>query len=94
MVYQIRIPPHVAENLAHLPPTVKQEAKQAFRILSRDPHAGEPLERELTGLWKYRIRFFRVVYRILADQRIIQIIAVDRRPTVYDVVRRALHLSS
>lgn len=85
--YRISIPPHVAVLLAHLPPAIKRDAKQAMRILSEEPRAGEPLERELHGLWKYRIRAFRVVYRIVADQRLIQIMGVGPRATIYDMVR-------
>jgi mRNA interferase RelE/StbE len=86
--YHLRIPPHVAEVLTYLPPAIKRDAKQAFRILSEDPRAGEPLERELRGLWKYRIRAFRIVYRIVVEQRLIQVMAVGPRGTIYDVVRR------
>lgn len=83
----VSIPPHVAALLARLPPAIKRDAKQAMRILSEDPHAGEPLERELQGLWKYRIRSFRIVYRIVAEQRLIQIMGVGPRGTIYDIVR-------
>ena len=31
-------------------------------LMSNEPGAGEPLQRELAGLWKYRVRRFRVVY--------------------------------
>lgn len=72
---------------------IKRDAKQAMRILCDDPHAGEPLQRELHGLWKYRIRRFRVVYRIVADERLIHILAVGPRTNVYDVVR-GLHRAS
>ncbi len=85
--YQVSIPPHVATVLMHLPPLIKRDAKRAFRILSEDPHAGEPLERELRGLWKYRIRAFRVVYRILTEQRRLHIMAIGPRGTIYDILR-------
>ena len=85
--YHVSIPPHVAALLAHLPPAIKRDAKQAMRILSEDPHTGEPLERELQGLWKYRIRSFRIAYRIVAEQRLIQIMGIGPRGTIYDMVR-------
>ena len=88
--YRVRIPPHVADVLTHLPPAVKRDAKQALQILSHDPHAGEPLEKELRGLWKFRIRSFRVVYRIVAGERLIQVMAVESRETVYETVRRLI----
>lgn len=85
--YHISMPPHVADTLAHLPPAIKRDAKQALRILSEDPRAGEPLERELQELWKYRIRAFRIVYRIVAEQRLIQVMGIGPRGTIYDAVR-------
>jgi len=85
--YHVSIPPHVAAVLTHLAPSIKRDAKRALRILSEDPHAGEPLERELRGLWKYRIRAFRVVYRIVAQERLIHIMAIGPRGTIYDILR-------
>ena len=90
VVYRISIPPRVADAISHFPPAIKRDAKQALRILSRDPHAGEPLEKELRGLWKFRIRSFRVVYRIVAEERLIQVMAVESRETVYETVRRLI----
>ena len=91
VVYQIDILPPAEYALRHLPPAIKRDAKQALRILREDPHAGEPLERELRGLWKYRIRAFRVVYRIKADQRLIQVLGVGPRGTIYDLIRSIVH---
>lgn len=90
-LYRISIPPHVADVLRHLPPAIKRDAKQALRILSEDPRAGQPLERELRGLWKYRIRSFRIVYHLVADQRLIQVIGIGPRRTIYDVIRAVIH---
>jgi len=92
MVWQPRLAPAVAQTIIHLPPAVKQDIKQALRTLSADPHAGEPLERELKGLWKYRARSFRIVYRIVADQRILHVVAVGHRRTIYDLIlQQRLH---
>ena len=88
IVFRPRIPPHVASTIAHLPPSAKRDVKQALRILATDPHAGEPLQRALKGLWKYRVRSLRIVYRILVDVRHLQILAVGHRATIYDYVRQ------
>jgi len=86
--YQPRIPPHVAQVIAHLPPAVKHDVKRALRTLSANPRAGEPLERELKGMWKYRVRSFRIVYQIASEQRLLRILAVGHRQTIYDVLRQ------
>ena len=89
--YHVAIPPGVAELISHLPPAVKRDARQAIRILCDDPRAGEPLQRELHGLWKYRIRRFRIIYRIVPEERLLQVMAVGARTNIYDVVRSLYH---
>ena len=90
--YRPDIPPHVAEVIRHLPPEVKRGIKAAIRALSDDPTAGEPLQRELEGLRKYRVRRFRIVYAINRTRKIIRIVAVGHRRAIYeemaDLVRR------
>jgi mRNA interferase RelE/StbE len=82
--FQPDIPPHVAQIIRHLPPDVKRSIRQALRALSVAPDAGEPLRRELEGLWKYRVRRFRIVYAIDHDQRLIRIVAVGHRREIYE----------
>lgn len=90
--YRPDIPPHVAEVIRHLPPEVKRGIRAAIRALSNDPALGEPLQRELEGLLKYRVRRFRIVYAVDRPRRIMRIIAVGHRRRVYeelaDLVRR------
>ena len=86
--WQPRVPPHLAEAIAHLPPAVKHDVKRALRVLSADPYAGTALQRELKGLWRYRLRSFRIVYRIVPEQRTLQIMSIGHRRTVYDIARQ------
>lgn len=78
------IPPEVAEIIRHLPPEIKRGVKQALRVLSDDPEAGEPLRRELAGLWKYRVRRYRIVYAIDRPRRSLRIVAVGQRRRIYE----------
>lgn len=89
-VFQPDIPPHVAEIIRHLPPDVKRSVKHALRALSENPDAGEPLRRELEGLWKYRVRRFRIVYAIDRPNRKLRVIAVGHRREVYEQVAEQL----
>ena len=82
--YRLAIPPHVADVIRRLPPDVKRSVKQAMRALASQPDAGEPLRRELEGLWKYRARRFRVVYAVDRARRLVQILAVGHRRTIYE----------
>ncbi len=90
--YRPDIPPHVAEVIRHLPPEVRRGVKAAIRALSSDPSLGEPLQRELEGLLKYRVKRYRIVYALDRPRRTIRIMAVGHRRAVYedlaDVIRR------
>lgn len=82
--YRLAIPPHVADVIRRLPPDVKRAVKQAMRALASNPAAGEPLRRELEGLWKYRARRFRIVYAFAPARRVVRVLAVGHRRTIYE----------
>jgi mRNA interferase RelE/StbE len=85
-IYRPDIPPHVAEIVRHLPPELKRGIKQALRSLSADPFAGTPLIGELTGLWRVKVRRFRIVYELDRKARMIRVFAIGHRREVYEGV--------
>ena len=84
--YRPDIPPHVAEIIRHLPPDVKRSVKQAVRALSADPSMGVPLRRELSGLLKFKVRRFRIIYELDRKARVVRIFAIGHRRDVYEEV--------
>lgn len=78
------IPPPVAEVIRSLHPDLKRSIKSAVRAIASDPECGEPLLRELDGLWTFRVRRFRIVYAIDRNTRTIRLIAVGHRRHIYD----------
>lgn len=85
-VYRPDIPPHVADIIRHLPPELKHSIKQAVRTLSADPSAGAPLIGELSGLWRIKVRRFRIIYELDRKARVIRIFAIGHRREVYEQV--------
>jgi len=90
--FRLDVPPHVAEVLRHLHPDIKRPVKAALRAISADPMIGEPLERELKGLLKYRVSRFRIAYAVDRTHRTVRVMAVGHRRRIYDdlteIVRR------
>jgi len=82
--FRPEIPPHVAEVIRSLHPDLKRSIKSAIRAIAADPECGEPLFRELAGLWKFRVRRFRIVYTVNRKSRIIHLMAVGHRRSVYE----------
>ena len=82
--FELDIPPHVGDILRHLPPDIERPVKAALRAIGADPSIGAPLERDLKGFWRLRVRRFRIVYEIDRRRRLIRVMAVAHRRQVYD----------
>lgn len=88
--YRAEIPPRVADVIRRLAPQVKRAVRAAIRELTVNPRAGEPLHGELEGQYRYRVRRFRIIYRILESARALRIVAVGERRTIYEEVAELL----
>jgi mRNA interferase RelE/StbE len=82
--YRLDIPPHIADIFRHLAPDLKRGVKQALRSVSADPFAGTPLIGELAGLWRIKVRRFRIVYEFDRKHRMIRIFAIGHRREIYE----------
>ena len=82
--FELDIPPHVADVLRHLPPDIKRSVKAAIRAIGADPSLGAPLERDLKGLSRFRVRRFRIVYAVDRSRRTVRVMAVAHRRHIYD----------
>lgn len=78
------IPPHVAGMIRTFHPDLKRSIKSAIRAIAADPECGEPLQRELNGLRKYRVRRFRIVYAVDRKGQAIRLMAIGHRRYVYE----------
>jgi mRNA interferase RelE/StbE len=74
----------VADTIRRLPPSLKRTVRAAIRALAADPAIGEPLHGELEGRFKYRVRRYRIVYRVDHGARVLHIIAVGHRRSIYE----------
>ena len=88
------IPPHVADVIRSLHPDLKRSVKSAIRAVAADPECGESLLRELHGLWKYRVRRFRIVYAIDRKTRVLRIMAIGHRQSIYEELTARLEKKS
>ena len=82
--FELDIPPHVVDVLRHLPPDIKRSVKAAIRAIGADPSLGAPLERDLKGLSRFRVRRFRIVYAVDRSRRTVRVMAVAHRRHIYD----------
>jgi mRNA interferase RelE/StbE len=88
--YRPVISPAAAERIRRLPPDLKRGVREAIRAIGLDPGRGAPLKRELRGYLKYKVRRFRIVYRVDRAARTVAIVAVGHRRAIYEEVAAAV----
>jgi len=88
--FVLRVPNHVAAVLKKLHPTIKSHIRSGLRTIIEDPYRGKALKDELQGLRSYRVKRYRIIYRISFDKREIEIVTIGPRRIIYEETFRLL----
>jgi mRNA-degrading endonuclease RelE of RelBE toxin-antitoxin system len=88
--YRARYTREAAGRIRKLHPQIKREVREGIRALLDAPLAGHALQFDLEGLWSYRVRRHRIIYRIHDDEASLDIVYVGPRRTVYEELRALL----
>ncbi len=89
--YRMRFTPEASRLIAKLHPENKKQIKKALQELQKNPHTGSDLQEELCEFKAFKIKRFRIIYRIIDEGFIIQIIHIGHRRDVYEQFRRLLN---
>ncbi len=82
--YTFRVPDDVAALVRKLHPTIKANLRQAMQLIGQDPYSGKMLKDELAQLRSYRVKKYRIIYRIVTQENILEIIAIGPRKKIYE----------
>jgi mRNA interferase RelE/StbE len=82
--YLLKIPEDLVVLIRNLHPLIKADIRSALHCLVKTPNSGKALKEELHGLRSYRVKRYRVVYRIVAPETILEIIAIGPRKNIYE----------
>ncbi|MFN9108598.1 MAG: type II toxin-antitoxin system RelE family toxin [Bacteroidota bacterium] len=85
MTYSIRWDTEALEDLSELDHAeAKRIVKKVESHLVKDPLSlGKPLSGNLSGLYRYRIGDYLVLYEIIRKEIVIEVVAVGHRKDVY-----------
>lgn len=81
--YVIIFAPRAKKQIDDLPAHIQNYIANALETLSANPLAGKALKAELKGLYSYRVGDYRIIYSVLRQKLIIQVIKVMHRREVY-----------
>jgi len=81
--YTIIFAPQVKKQIEELPSKIKTRIANSLDELAFNPYLGKGLKAAFKGLFSYRIGDYRIIYTIIRNKLIIQIIKVMHRREVY-----------
>jgi mRNA interferase RelE/StbE len=81
----LKIPEDLVSLIRNLHPLIKTDIRNALRLLTQNPLYGKLLKEELDGLRSYRIKKYRIIYRIpVTPLQTLEIIAIGPRKNIYE----------
>lgn len=88
MIWELKFEPEVLKALKKMDRSVRAELVDylADRVatLSNPRQLGKPLVGGKRGLWRYRVRDYRIICEIRDRQLIVVVVHLGHRRTVYD----------
>lgn len=87
MIWKVEFDDAAAKELRKLDRQAQKDILRYFReriAVGEDPRRfGKPLTRELTGLWRYRVRDYRMICSIEDGALVVLVLRVGHRKDVY-----------
>jgi addiction module RelE/StbE family toxin len=85
-----RYTPECARLIAKFPPEIKRLVRSSIDTLLDKPKLGAELTGELDGYYPYRVRRYRIIYRVNEDESTIDVYHISHRRHVYETLRSLL----
>jgi mRNA-degrading endonuclease RelE of RelBE toxin-antitoxin system len=75
---RLRLAESVEAEWQALADAEREMVRNALEKIDEDPIAGVPLFDPLKGLWSYRVRHLRILYRIMPEARFVVVLSIVR----------------
>jgi len=89
MAYKLRVPDEIVSLIRGMHPLLKKRVKAALEVICNDPYCGKALKEQLAGLRSFRIKRFRIIYKVFSKREII-IVALGPRKYIYEETFRII----
>lgn len=83
-MFELRISKRAEKQIKQLKRKYQIEVIEALAEIREDPLLGKPLDRDLNSRFSYRIRTYRIIYRINQKDKVVAILSAGYRGTVYN----------
>jgi mRNA interferase RelE/StbE len=89
MKFKLRVPHEIVSLIRDMHPDLKKRVRAAFDEILNDPLCGKALKEELAGLRSFRIKRFRIIYKV-SSKKEISIVALGPRKYIYEETFRII----
>ncbi|MBW2603595.1 MAG: type II toxin-antitoxin system RelE/ParE family toxin [Deltaproteobacteria bacterium] len=89
MAYKLRVTDEIVSLIRGMHPLLKRRIKAAFTEIIKDPYCGKALKEELSDLRSFRIKRFRIIYKVSIKKEI-NIVALGPRKYIYEETFRII----
>ncbi|HTK03690.1 MAG TPA: type II toxin-antitoxin system RelE/ParE family toxin [Alphaproteobacteria bacterium] len=83
-MYKIELTSEAKSQLKKLKLNHKLAVDLVMQDLKEDPYASKSLERNLSSRFSYRIGVYRIIYKIDEEAKLVTILIIGHRSTVYN----------
>lgn len=83
-MFKIKLTAKAKKDLKGLSKADKLSIGEIIEELKDDPLIGKPLSRELIRRFSYKVRLYRIIYKINRQDEIIEILSAGHRGTAYN----------
>ena len=89
MAYKLRVPDDIVSLIKGMHPLLKKRVRAALEEILSDPYCGKALKEELAGLRSFRIKRFRIIYKV-SSKKEVNIVALGPRKYIYEETYRII----
>lgn len=83
MKYRIIVSKEAEKNLVRIPKNYADRIRDKIIALSQDPYIGKKLDGQLSDRYSLRIWPYRIIYKVLKQKLIIEVIEIKHRQNAY-----------
>jgi len=83
-MYKLRVASRAEKEIKKISHPHQKAIILTLAEIREEPFSGKPLVRELTGRFSFRVGVYRIIYKVNKQDKIIDILTVGHRATVYD----------
>jgi addiction module RelE/StbE family toxin len=90
MLYQVKFTQTASNAVSSFHPDIKKHIKASLKNLALHPYRGKALQEDLFGFLSYRVQRYRIVYKVIDQDKIIIVYMVGHRRNIYELFSKGL----